>query len=186
MLQRWRKLNNATTLAALLSLMTLAPAPAQQTTPPGELTSEAGYFIQSGGTVKRKLAKTQTAATLFGETAGWYSLPLANLTHTVAAGQSDLFNVSFTAECRLINGGGDDYVRIRIMDTTTGIPLEPYDGGQAFCSADAYATHTGMWSKRLGPGVHNLQVQFWILDGGGLEVLTAWMDDWTFELIVYE
>ena len=102
------------------------------------------------------------------------------------AGTTDLFNVSFTAECRLFNGGADDYVRIRIMDTTTGVPLEPYDGAQAFCSADAYATHTGMWSQRVGAGVHNLQVQLWILDGAPAEALTAWIDDWTFEVVVYE
>jgi hypothetical protein len=43
-----------------------------------------------------------------------------------------------------------------------------------------------MWSKRMGAGVHNLQVQFWIFDGAPAEVLTAIMDDWTFELIVYD
>jgi hypothetical protein len=184
MFQRLSKMNNATTLAAALSLFTIASLQAQE--PPPEPTGDAGYFLQSGGAVKRKLAKTQTVPTTFGETPGWYSLPLANLSYTVAAGTTDLFNVSFTAECRLTNGGSDDYLRIRVIDTTTGIAIEPYDGAQAFCSENAYATHTGMWSKRLGAGVHNLQVQFWIYDGFPLEILTAWIDDWTFELIVYE
>jgi hypothetical protein len=185
MLQRWRTLNHATTFA-VLSLMTLAPVQAQQPETPADPTGDAGYFIQSGGAVKRKLAKTRTTVTVVPETAGWYSLPLANLAYTVAAGTTDLFNVSFTAECRVNNGGGDDYVRIRIMDTTTGVPLEPYDGGQAFCSADGYATYTGVWSKRLGAGAHNLQVQLWIFDGAPAEAVSAWIDDWTFELIVYE
>jgi hypothetical protein len=185
MFQRCQTTNTMTTLA-VLGLLAIGGAQAQQPVPPPAPEGDAGYFLQAGGAVKRKLAKTQTNPTTFGETAGWYSLPLANLGYTVAAGDTDLFNVSFTAECRLFNGGADDYVRIRIVDTTTGVPLEPYDGGQAFCSADAYATHTGIWSKRMGPGVHNLQVQFWILDGAPAEVLTAWMDDWTFELIVYE
>src|SRR5262249_14024944 len=142
-------------------------------------------FTQTGGAVKRKLSKTQTTATTFGETAGWFTLPLANLSYTVAAGDSDLVNVSFTAECRLFYGGADDFLRIRILDTTTGAFLEPYDGAQAFCNADAYATHTGMWSQRLGAGVHNFQVQFRIFDGAPAEVLTAWIDDWTFETVVY-
>jgi hypothetical protein len=185
MFPRWRKLNHATTFA-VLSLMTMAPVQAQQAQTPNEPTGDAGFFIQSGGAVKRKLAKTQTAASIVPETPTWWNLPGGNLAYTVPAGTSDLFNVSFTAECRVFNGGGDDYLRIRILDTTTGIPLEPYDGAQAFCSADGYATYTGVWSKRMTGGVHNLQVQFWLFDGGGLEALSAWIDDWTFELIVYE
>jgi hypothetical protein len=37
----------------------------------------------------------------------------------------------------------------------------------------ADATHTGMWSHRFGPGVHNVQVQFWTLQGAPAEVLNA-------------
>jgi len=185
MFQRIQRTNALSTLT-VLGLLTLGPVNAQQPTPPAAPEGDAGFFAQVGGAVKRKLARTQTTATTFGETATWYSLPLANLSYTVAPNDTDLFNVSFTAECRLFNGGADDWLRIRIIDTVTGIPLEPYDGSQAFCSADAYATHTGMWSKRLGPGAHNLQVQFWIFDGAPAEVLTAWIDDWTFETIIYE
>ena len=185
MLQRWRTLNHATTFA-VLSLMTIAPVHAQQPQTPNEPIGDAGFFLQSGGAVKRKLAKTQTAATIVQETPGWWSLPGANLAYTVPVGTSDLFNVSFTAECRLFNGGGDDYLRIRILDLNTGVPLEPYDGAQAFCSADGYATYTAMYSKRMTQGVHNLQVQFWIFDGAPAEAVSAWIDDWTFELIVYE
>jgi hypothetical protein len=187
MFPRWQTLTNATMLAAVLSLMTIVPVQAQETEDaPPSVATPAGFFFQVGGPVKRKLAKTQTAATTFGESGGWISLPLANLPYTVATGDTDLINVSFTAECRLFNGGGDDYLRIRILDTVTGVPLEPYDGAQAFCSADGYATHTGTWSRRLPAGAHNFQVQFWIFDGAPAEVLTAWIDDWTFETVVYE
>jgi hypothetical protein len=192
MFPQWKTLTNATMLATMLSLLTIAPVQAQEidSESPAQIEQmgpqpDAGFFTQTGGAVKRKLSKTQTTATTFGETAGWFTLPLANLSYTVAAGDSDLFNVSFTAECRLFNGGADDYLRIRILDTTTGAFLEPYDGAQAFCNADAYATHTGMWSQRLGAGVHNFQVQFRIFDGAPAEVLTAWIDDWTFETVVY-
>jgi hypothetical protein len=43
-----------------------------------------------------------------------------------------------------------------------------------------------MWSKRLGAGVHNLQVEFWIFDSAPAAALSAWIDDWTFEVIIYE
>jgi hypothetical protein len=181
MLQRWQRLNHATTLSAVLSLLTIAPVPAQQTASPPEPTGDAGYFTQSGGAVKRKLAKTQTAGSKFVNSAGWVSLPLANLQFTVPAGTTDLFNVTFTAEGRLFGGGNNDYVRIRILDGA--VPLEPYDGGQAFFSADNYATYTGTWVKRAGGGVHNLQVQVWMTP---CAVCAFAIDDWTFELVVYE
>jgi hypothetical protein len=185
MFQRWRKLNHATTFA-VLSLMTMAPVQAQDVQTPNEPTGDAGYFLQSGGAVKRKLAKTQTARTIIPETPGWYRLPLANIAYAVPVGQSELFNVSFTAECRLFNSSANDYLAIRIMDLNTGVPLEPYDGGQAFCSDDGYATHTGMWSRRLGPGVHTLQVEFLVVDTAALAAVSASIDDWTFEVIIYE
>ena len=61
MLQRWHTLNYAITLVTALSLTTMVPAQAQTTVPPPEPVGDAGYFIQYGGTVKRKIAKTQTA-----------------------------------------------------------------------------------------------------------------------------
>jgi hypothetical protein len=59
--------------------------------------------------------------------------------------------------------------------------LEPYDGFQYFCSDPSYATQKGNWVKRVGAGSHAIYVQF--LNGaGGLGVI----DDWTFELVVYD
>jgi hypothetical protein len=188
MFQRLNKLNQVTTFASVLSLLTIAPVQAQ-VAPPEEPAGDAGFFIQYGGPVKRKLARTQTLGSLITESVApttWKRLNLATLAHSVPAGTTDLFNVSFTAECRLFGASQNDYLRIRIMDLNTGVPLEPYDGFQAFCSADNYATYTGMWSKRLGAGVHTLQVEVWILDSPGAGVLTAWLDDWTFEAVIYD
>jgi hypothetical protein len=189
MMQRWGRLNLATSLCSVLSLVTVVPASAQDIQAPAAPSGDAGYFPLSGGVVKGKRVKTQTAATIIPETATWYSLPLANHSITVPANSTDLFNVTFTAECRLINGvPPSDYLRIRVTDTVGGVTtvLEPYDGAQAFCSADGYATHTATYAKRAGQGVHTLQVQFWILDAGAAGALSAWIDDWTFEVVVYE
>ncbi|MCC7157685.1 MAG: hypothetical protein IT161_24105 [Bryobacterales bacterium] len=152
----------------------------------GSVDPQAGTFLYRGGQAIGKMARTTTTATVFGETAGWITLP-GSLSWTVPGGTTQLFNVAYSAECRLFNGGGDDYVRIRIVDITGGVatPLEPYDGGQAFCSADGYATHKGNWVKRAGPGIHTLIVQIWIFDGAPAEVLSVRIDDTTFELVVY-
>ena len=174
--------------AMVLSALGLLVMTAQEPQEQGAPAPAAGYFGYTGGPVRGKMARTQTAATNLAESATWVPLAGATLPVNVPAGTTDLANVSFSAECRLFNGGADDYVRIRVVDIVGGVatPLEPYDAGQAFCSADAYATHTGTWAKRLSAGAHTLQVQLWIFDGAPAEVLTAWIDDWTFEAVIYD
>ncbi|MGH8636051.1 MAG: hypothetical protein ACREUZ_02845 [Burkholderiales bacterium] len=153
---------------------------------------EAGFFRYAGGPAKAKFAVTQTTATTIAE-GGWMGLPGAVLQYTVPAGAADLFNVAFSAECRLFGAGANDYLRIRVIDTVTvggafvsRSFLEPHDGFQAFCSADGYATHKGNWVERAGPGRHTLVVQFQINDAAPDNALSAWIDDWTFELVVYD
>lgn len=196
MLRKWR-LFLPLCAVVLLAWVVLVPVTAQNPDQGGQAIGGnsdvdllAGLIRYSGGPVIGKRAITQTAPYTFGETASWITLPNSQLPWTVPAGSTDLFNVAFSAECRLFNGGGDDYIRIRIIDVVGGVatPLEPFDTGSvpAFCSADGYAMHKGNWVKRAAPGAHNLRVQFWIFDGAPLETLTAWIDDWTFELVVYD
>ena len=101
-----------------------------------------------GGPVRAKTRQNADCGNEIAETAGWVNLPGATLAYAVPAGTTDLFNVAFSAEGRLFNGGGDDCVRIRILDN--GVPMEPYDGAQAFFSADAYATHAGNLGQESG------------------------------------
>jgi hypothetical protein len=172
-------------LTVALGLVGLVPA--QEIQDPPEPTGDAGYFYYSGGAAIAKRARTQTAPTTFPE-GGWRNLPGAVLSYPVAAGTSRLFNVAFSAECRVNNGGPDDQMRIRIIDTATGLVLEPNDGAQVFCSATGYATHKGNWVRRFAAGNHNLQVQFFLVDGVPFEnvpPVTASIDDWTFEVVIY-
>jgi hypothetical protein len=183
LLKQWQKSAMAVTLSMALGFVGLLPA--QEVQVPDEPTGDAGLFGYIGGIAKAKRARTQTAPTVFNESAGWVNLPNATLSYVVPTNQSELFNVAFSAECRLLGSvPPNDYLRIRVLDN--GVPMEPYDGFQAFCSANGYATHAGMWAKRVGPGNHVLQVQFWILDGVPFGALQAIIDDWTFEVVVYE
>jgi len=188
MLQRSRTLVPAAIVTLLGSLM-MAPVPAQDPQVDQEGAQPlAGFFRYKGGPVKGKYAVTQTNLTQFPETPNWVPLPGAVIPNVVvpAGGNpvGDLFNVAFSAECFVNNGAPDDYLRIRILDN--GVPMEPYDGFQAFCSAQGLATHKGNWVKRANPGNHTLTVQFWVLDVGNNEVVSAIIDDWTFELVVYD
>jgi hypothetical protein len=177
---------SATVTMALTLLSSLAPIqlPAQQEAGGSAVEPDAGVFTYAGGTVRGKRAKTQTTSFTFTESGTWLNLPGGNVAWSVPAGTSDLFNVSFSAECRLIGGiVPNDWVRIRVLDN--GVPLEPYDGQQAFCSAAGYATYKGNWVRRVASGLHTIRVQFRIQDGAPFGALSAWIDDWTLELVVY-
>lgn len=180
-------------IVVLLGSLVMVPVPAQNPTPPEqpEVTVDptAGYYYYATGPVRAKRARTQTSGYTFGETLGWVTLPGSTITYTVPTGTADYFNVAFSAECRLVNGGApDNWIRIRIVDNYGGVltPLEPYDGQQAFCSDNNYATHKGNWVRRAGAGTHSLTVQFWIWDGGINNLLSGVIDDWTFEVVVYD
>ena len=153
-----------------------------------DVSPQAGLLFFSGGPVRGKRARTQTTPSTINETSTWVSLPNASLPYVVPAGTSDLFNVAFSAEGRLSNGGVDDFVRIRVIDTVGGVsnPLEPYDGDQRFFHAAGFATYKGNWVRRANAGSHTLQVQVWVVDGAPLEIVSATIDDWTFELVVYD
>jgi len=183
MFSRSRRPTVAIGLTAILGLGGFVAA--QDVQQPPDPGGDAGFFAYSGGAAKAKRARTQTTGQIINESLGWVNLNGATLSYTVPALTTDLFNVAFSAECRLINGvPPGDYVRIRILDN--GVPMEPYDGFQAFFSANGYATHKGNWIRRAAGGTHTMQVQFWIVDGLPLGVLQASIDDWTFELVVYE
>lgn len=147
---------------------------------------QAGVNTFRGGPAVGKVARTSTLPTLFGETAGWVTLP-GSLTWSVPVGSTQLFNVAFSAECQVLDGDDEDYMRIRIVDVVGGVgtPMEPYDGFQAFCSDEGFATHKGNWVRRVQGGVHTLIVQVWLQDNAPADVLTGRIDDTTFELVIY-
>lgn len=173
--------NFAVTMTALLMLTSVVPARAQQ--PEAEPAPAAGFFGYAGGAAKAKRARTQTSPTSFPVNNDFRRLPLANLTFVVPEGQSELFNVAFAAECSKLGGGP---LNIAIFHSINGVaqpPLEPFDGAQSFCATPPAATHSGLWVRRVGPGTHVLQV---MLMNPGPAGSIGIIDDWTFELVVYE
>jgi hypothetical protein len=161
--------------------------------PTGEQTAiepAAGFFSLSAGGVKAKLVRTQTTSSALTEGA-WRPLAGAALSRVVAAGTTDLINLAFSGECQVRSLGNGDAARIRIGHTVNGIqvaPVEPYDGDQRFCSAVApVATHSAMWATRVGAGSHTFRVEIMPVDfGSDNGALVVTIDDWTFELVVYD
>jgi hypothetical protein len=167
-----------------------APAVPQIAATDTDVNPEAGFFANSGGFVRAKLSRTQTASSALAEGA-WRPLSGATLTRVVAAGTTDLFNVTFSAECFVRSLGVGDAARIRIAHFINGVlvaPVEPYDGDQRFCSSTSQpATYTGNWSRRFGAGTHVIRVEINPTDfGADNGIIAAVIDDWTFELVVYD
>lgn len=157
--------------------------------------AQSSTFLQfSGGPVLGKRAFTHTGTTLITRPAEqfpstWVTLPDSlPLNWKVTNGPNDLFNVTFSAECAFVEEGGFAEHRIRILDTTTGLIMHPYEeisltpAGREFCTVSTTnrATHTGVWARRMNQGQHNLVVQFLVAGG------TVAVKDWTFELVVYD
>ncbi len=174
-------------VACLGSVLAFAPVgwtkiSAQQSQGQEQVTSsppEAGYLFFSGGGVRGKRVRTQSSASQIGSPGAWVTIPGAILAWTVPTGTADLFNVAFSSECTKVLGGS---TRIRVIDTVSGtiVALEPYDANQVFCSSASPATYKGNWARRFGAGTHTLQVQ--VNNTAGFVLL----DDWTFELVVYD
>jgi hypothetical protein len=143
-----------------------------------EVTPASGFFTWSGGGVRGMRARTQTAAQLIGSPGAWVGVSNALIAWTVPSGTADTFDVSFIAECAKLFGGR---ARIRVIDTVSGgtSSLEPNDGDVTFCSGTT-ATNHASWTKRVGAGTHNLQVQ--VNNSAGQTVI----DDWKMRLVVYD
>jgi hypothetical protein len=195
----WTKYVAVGLVAAGLSVMTVATPRAGESAAPGQdqpavgdtqVEPQAGLFAWTGTFVRGKSVRTYTTPTVLAEGA-WRRVSGAVLSRTVAAGTSDLFNVSFSAECQVRSTGTGDAARIRIAHYINGFltaPIEPYDGDQRFCSSvNPVATHKGNWAQRVGAGVHTLYVEVlttdFFPDNGAISTV---IDDWTFEVVVYD
>jgi hypothetical protein len=160
-------------------------------------------FFYSGGALEgvRKVAQntpSTTTSTLFvnlaGASAAWF----------VPANDSDLLNVGFSGECRLINAAlsatNQDWVELRAVlsrtPTIAGFPtfMQPYDitSPMAFCSANGYAMHHANFAARVSGGTagatYRVQIQYKVtnnLPTANVGILTAWLDDWKLELLAF-
>lgn len=152
---------------------------AESTVSAADVTPASGFFGWSGGVARALRARTQTTPSQIGSAGAWVGISGAIIAITVAAGTADTLDVSFTTECTKLLGGR---ARIRLIDTVSGVTssFEPNDGDVALCTAAGPAVHHAEWIKRVGAGVHNLQVQ--VMNTAGLVVI----DDWKMKVVVYD
>jgi len=182
----------------ILATMSLPLFAQQQGT--GDVTGQtravfAGGALEGVRKVTENTPNTTTSTTFI-------NLPGASASWFVPANDSDLLNVNFSAECRLINnilppGGAANWVELRVMlvraPAAAGFPtfMQPYDTASpmAFCSANQYAMHAAFFAARVSGGTtgatYTAVVQYKVTNNSGAAGLTAWMDDYTLELLAF-
>ena len=183
------KITAAVCAATLILTAMFLPALAQQQETSDDNAALARFFY-AGGALEgvRKVTEnspTTTASHVF------VNVPGASVSWFVPAGDSDLLNVSFFAECRLINNTSPaNWVELRVMlsrfPAALGFPtfMQPYDvvSPMAFCSANTYAMHAANFAQRVAGGAtYTAQVQYRVTGAN----LTAWLDDWKLELMAF-
>jgi hypothetical protein len=180
----------------VLTIMSMPVLAQQPETPAG--SAPLARSLYSGGALEgvRKVAENNPATTTSHT---FVNVPGAATSWFVPANDSDLLNVSFTAECRLINNpnppaGAANWVELRVMlsrvPAAAGFPtfMQPYDvvSPMAFCSANEYAMHAANFAARVSGGTtgatYTAQVQYRVSGAGGL---TAWLDDYMMELLAF-
>lgn len=195
------RLGSALTLAVLIFLATPLWAQSQGSSQ-GQSDSGATpavLAVYSGGALEGVRKVTQDASTTITTTA-YVNLADAAASWFVPINDSDLLNVGFSAECRLINSANSaanqDWVQIRVMisavPAVAGFPtfMEPYSdptSPMAFCSANSYAMHQANWAMRVSGGstgvTYTAQLQWKVTDNAPVTAgLQAWLDDWEFKL----
>ena len=177
---------------------------AAQSQEASEATAET-RFVYSGGALEGVRKVVDNAPRTTTSTLAYVNLVGATTSWFVAAGDSDLLNVGFTAECRLINAmlspTNQDWVALRMqlsrVPAAVGFPLfmQPYDtvSPMAFCSANGYAMHHANFAARVSGGVaganYIVQVQFKVTNNAPVlnpvGALSAWLDDWKLELLAF-
>jgi len=186
----------ATAAIFVLTSACISVSAQQPTTPAG--SAELARTFYTGGVLEgvRKVAEN-TPTTTTSHT--YVNVPGAAASWFVPANDSDLLNVSFTAECRLISNplppaGAANWVELRVMITRVpalaGFPtfMQPNDiiSPMAFCSADQYAMHAANFAARVSGGTtgatYTAQVQYRVSGAAGL---TAWLDDYMMELLAF-
>jgi hypothetical protein len=95
--------------------------------------------------------------------------------------------VSFSGEIRLINNNsatpGNNWIELQVWDN--GQPMQPQDASSplAFAAGNVYESHAA--NTTASAVTHTITVQWKVTNNDALSDLTAWLDDWTLRLDVY-
>jgi len=133
-----------------------------------------------GGAQEAALTRSDDTPTTIGENPVFVPLPGAFVPFNVPNGDSDQIIVTFSAEAIL---GGQttpltvptDSMQLQILlDGALMFPLNDLN-----FTTDAGHANAIEACRRVGPGNHQVTVQWFLFDQGAASVLTGALDDWT-------
>ena len=161
-------------VAILATTTILMPIPAAQ----------AGLSVRTCGPAINSVVTTQNNLTTTSS-ASFVDLPGAvqNISVQLSAGTLGCVKVVFTAEAACLGsaaGGNICFIQALLDD----VPMQPQGGGrQAFISQDVTASaHAYEWVRRVGEGNHVVRIQQRVGDANTVFEI----DDWTFDIQIYE
>lgn len=143
-------------------------------------------FVFKGGVLKDVTTRINNDPTIYTETPGFIHVRNAAIEKTVPGGLTDSFLVEFSAECQLRGGPGRfDWLELEVR--VNDVPIQPvghFEDPLAFCGDDNYGSYSKQFATdRLPAGRYLFKVYVKIVDNGTDQNLTAWLDDWTFQVI---
>lgn len=164
------------------------------------------FTVFSGGALEQiRIRVNDTPQTINVINGAFANLAGATLPWTIPAGDSDLIDVSFNAECALRRNPPavaqlGDWVEVRAVifaaPARAGYPkiMAPNaaaNGPLALCSGEHYVSAMTGWSDRPTPinvaTTYTVAVQWRIVDSApaGPGIVDAWVDDWKISLSAY-
>jgi hypothetical protein len=163
-------------VSASLAFAQAAPPPPDGGPPQGAV---APIRTDCGPDVKHTIITRSSPSTK--NAPGFAMLPGAGANILVPDGGGCL-KVLFTAETACSPTANPDFCYVRAL--VDAAPMDPNGTGfQAMDSEDASASaHAYEWVKRLPAGNHNVEIQWNVLNAG----TQFWVDDWTFDIGVYQ
>jgi hypothetical protein len=140
---------------------------------------EVGLRECDGGVQESVHMRANDIPSTIGENGAFVPLNGASIAFNVPNMDSDLVDVTFSAEGSLVgeqipNLPPADFMQLAIV--LDGVPMHPLND-LAFAS-QTYRADATQACKRVGPGNHVVSVAWLLVDQGAASVLTGVLDDW--------
>jgi hypothetical protein len=181
----------AVPLAAALVVTVAAVARAQPGGPAAGRTTDgafaavddpghAGLTTCNGGAQEFSLAQMDDVPATIGENAAFAGLPGAAVTFQVPGGDTDQVVAVFTAQAGLF-GQPLTYVTpvdaLQVQIRLDGLPMVTQT--DLVFTSDPAQSNATQSCRRVGPGMHTVDVQWRLLDQAANDVLTGELRNWT-------
>jgi hypothetical protein len=149
-----------------------------------------------GGAVKAVRSRTYAGNSIIAtwERGDYIPLEGAVAGFTVPTGTTDVFVVTFSAECSFFGdalpASPNDYIKLQVRQNDLPMPPIQSPDPTVFCSGGGGpAMHSATFCQELGAGTHHFRVYWEVVDSTGMpgaKNLTGVLNNWTLTVLVSE